>query len=374
MAGELLQFGDFDSDEKIIIKDILENNEHNFYGLLGGVFLPLEEDIGKKIELQLKLRDISHFDCSNISLYIDNFVKEIIDSIKDKKIFHTSFLKKQLAPSISYRLYIFWIIEILKKTGFSINKKTFFDVPNLLAKEIYNVFQDKALTTFFIILKSFGILDYTINPVNEYEQEKEIKILEINKKELISHLHSLGAKLVFSGFIEDTYFDYFDLRLDRVGKRSFRIRKKISKEEKNYFYTIKRKAIQSKEGEPRICYEKEFIIHHFDVFQKVLEAFGLKKIRKKEKQRHGYVLEHTDAKTGEIRKVKFDIDDYEEMPTLLEIECDETEDILHYIKILGLKKNKTLSSGSRGLYRHYGKYEEYKSFYKQSSDGTIIWQ
>jgi len=37
------------------------------------------------------------------------------------------------------------------------------------------------------------------------------------------------------------------LRLDRGGKRSFRIRKKISKEEKNYFYTIKRKAIQSKE-------------------------------------------------------------------------------------------------------------------------------
>jgi len=51
--------------------------------------------------------------------------------------------------------------------------------------------------------------------------------------------------------------------------------------------------------------------------------------------------------------VKFDIDDYEEIPTLLEIECDETEDIFHYIKILGLKKNKTLSSGSRGLYRHY---------------------
>jgi hypothetical protein len=75
----------------------------------------LEADIGAKIELQLKLKDISNFDCSNISLYIESLVQEIIVSIKEKKVFHTTFLRKQLVPSISYRLYIFWILAILRK-------------------------------------------------------------------------------------------------------------------------------------------------------------------------------------------------------------------------------------------------------------------
>ncbi len=373
MVGDFLQFWDFDSDEKSIIKDILANDEHNFYGILGWVFLSLEKDIRKTIELELKLKDISQLDCSNIASYIDIFTKEILEPIKAKKIFHSDFLKTQLQPSISYRLYIYWILAILKKSWFEINKKSFLDVPNPLAKEIFNVFQDKALTTFFIILKSFWVLDYTINPVNEYEKEKEIKILEVDKKKLVSDLHSLWARLIFSWLVEDTYFDYSDLRLDRDGKRSFRIRKKISEDEKKYFYTIKRKTWPVKDGEPRICYEKEFIIHHFDIFQKVLEAFWLKKSRKKEKQRLWYVLNHIDAITGEIRKVKFDIDDYEKIPTLLEIECDYNEDILHYIKTLGLDKNKKLSTWSRWLYRNYEKYDDYKIFYKQEWE-AIIWE
>jgi len=74
-----------------------------------------------------------------------------------------------------------------------------------------------------------------------------------------------------------------------------------------------------------------------------------------------------------VRKIKFDIDTYQGIPNLLEIECDYNSDIVHYIKALNLQKNKTLSSGSRGLFRHYGKYDEYTHYYMEDKEGNIIW-
>jgi len=90
------------------------------------------------------------------------------------------------------------------------------------------------------------VLDYTVNPVNEYEKEKEIKILEVDKDGVMYNLDCLGADRIFCGEVEDVYFDYYDLRLDRQGKRSFRIRRKLSDEKEEYFYTIKRKTTIAK--------------------------------------------------------------------------------------------------------------------------------
>lgn len=373
MIAELLKLWDFDSDEKAIIKDILSQNESNFFWLLGGVFSWVEREIGEKISHELKIKDIARLDCSNIADYIDNLVNDIVSPLQERKIFHSQFIKNNLRPSITYRLYVYWIIQILKKTGFELEKKNFLDVPNELAREIYNIFQDKALTTFFVVLKSFWVLDYTVNPVNEYEKEKEMKILEVDKDGVMYNLDCLGADRIFCGEVEDVYFDYYDLRLDRQGKRSFRIRRKLSDEKEEYFYTIKRKITIAKPWKPRICYEKEFAIHHFDIFEKVLESFWLLKSRKKVKSRCGYTLSHIDEETWDVRKIKFDIDTYQGIPNLLEIECDYNSDIVHYIKALNLQKNKTLSSGSRGLFRHYGKYDEYTHYYMEDKEGNIIW-
>jgi adenylate cyclase class IV len=58
--------------------------------------------------------------------------------------------------------------------------------------------------------------------------EKEIKILEINEKELYANLEKLGAKKTFEGIIHDVYYDFPEgdkLKME-ANNRIFRIRTK----------------------------------------------------------------------------------------------------------------------------------------------------
>jgi adenylate cyclase class IV len=55
--------------------------------------------------------------------------------------------------------------------------------------------------------------------------EKEIKILEINKEELIKKLEGLGATKTFEDKVCDTYYDYANSKMEDK-KRLFRLRTK----------------------------------------------------------------------------------------------------------------------------------------------------
>jgi adenylate cyclase class IV len=55
--------------------------------------------------------------------------------------------------------------------------------------------------------------------------EKEIKILEVNKEELIKKLEELGAIKTFEDTVCDTYYDYANAKMEDK-KRLFRIRTK----------------------------------------------------------------------------------------------------------------------------------------------------
>jgi adenylate cyclase class IV len=70
--------------------------------------------------------------------------------------------------------------------------------------------------------------------------EKEIKILEINKEEIVEKLLAMGAEKTFEGFVHDVYYDFPDdapkNKMEANG-RMFRLRQKGEE----HIYTIKNK-------------------------------------------------------------------------------------------------------------------------------------
>lgn len=187
--------------------------------------------------------------------------------------------------------------------------------------------------------------------------EKEIKILDINPEDIIAKLEWFGAKKTFEGFVHDVYYDFpEDEQANKMedNKRLFRVRKKWE----THMYTIKRKRNKSKEGGEKwvkIADEGEREISDVESFQKVLDKYGMHKIREKKKHRISYQLMH----------LEFDIDDYyiwdnsKIIPPLLEIEASRKEEIDIMIQKLGLQDHEQKTWGSRKLFEYYGQDYDY---------------
>ncbi|NUJ97179.1 CYTH domain-containing protein [Candidatus Gracilibacteria bacterium] len=167
--------------------------------------------------------------------------------------------------------------------------------------------------------------------------EKEIKILEVNKDEIIEKLEKLGAIKTFEGIVHDIYYDYPDQKMDIEG-RTFRVRKKGEE----HLYTIKKKE---KSANMKVAHEHEMCITDVESFTRVLEKYGLQRSREKKKYRISYSL-------GEVH---FDLDIYDEIPPLLEIEAGSYLKIKLFIEKLDLGKHIHKTFGSRGLFKYYGK-------------------
>lgn len=178
--------------------------------------------------------------------------------------------------------------------------------------------------------------------------EKEIKILEVNVLELEKKLLEIWAKKHFEGDIHDIYYDFEWNELDE-NKRLFRLRKKGQEN----IYTIKKK---NKSKNIKEAYEFETNVTDSEGFSESLLSYGMFKSREKKKFRISYSLENW---------VEFDIDKYEWMPALLEIEASSKEEIEKYIKILGLENHKKKKFGSRKLFEYYWK--EYITHKKSSN-------
>ncbi len=201
---------------------------------------------------------------------------------------------------------------------------------------------------------NFGREDLTFN-LKIIMLEKEIKILEIDVEEVTSKLVELGAKKTFEGFIHDVYYDFPDDGKSKMeaNKRMFRVRQKGEE----HIYTIKRKRKKVKKEEGLNAKdEHETAISDVKSFAKVLEKYGMTKMREKKKYRISYNL----------NGVEFDIDDYyiwdskNEIPPLLEIEASGMDEIQEWVKRLGLEEYEQKLFGSRSLFKHYG--QDYSVF------------
>jgi len=183
--------------------------------------------------------------------------------------------------------------------------------------------------------------------------EKEIKILDVDVKNLQKQLEALWAEKTFEWFIHDVYYDFHcedkDILKMEENKRLFRVRQKWD----IHMYTIKRKRNKKSEwGEEwvKIADEGEREITDVESFRKVLDKYWMKETREKKKHRISYSL----------WKMEFDIDDYylwddkNIIPPLLEIEAQTSEEIHEWIEKLGLKDHRQEKWGSRKLFEHYG--------------------
>lgn len=175
--------------------------------------------------------------------------------------------------------------------------------------------------------------------------EKEIKILEINVQEICEKLEKFWAKKTFDGVIHDVYYDFpSDSKKAKMqqNNRMFRVRKKWE----THLYTIKNKRFDVEENEDVIAKdEHEMEISDVESFSSVLEKYGMVKTREKIKHRISYRL--VDA--------EFDIDKYEDIPALLEIEEESQANIDFWLRKLKLTDKKIFLWGSKKLFKHYKK-------------------
>lgn len=170
--------------------------------------------------------------------------------------------------------------------------------------------------------------------------EIEVKVLEVNKKELENKLKEIGAKKRFSDkkVIQENY-DNKELK-----KKNAAIR--VRQLGKDVFITFK----QFKEIRNNIksCKEIEFqVSSDFKTVQDLFRSLGLEKYHRIEKTRTTYVLGTT----------TFDIDTISKpfrIPTYYEIEVKEYKDLDKILKLLGIPKSKVKPWGTKRLLKYYG--------------------
>lgn len=148
-------------------------------------------------------------------------------------------------------------------------------------------------------------------------REKELKILNIEPLKLIPQLEALGASKVFAGKISDQYYDFPQNELDERGY-SIRIR---TINGQSYQLCFKEK-IKDKKVKIREEYEVDLVSRAQGEY--FISGYGLFPTFYKEKLRISYHLDD----------VKFDIDRYDGMKPMLEIEAPKKKMILKWIKKL----------------------------------------
>ncbi len=171
--------------------------------------------------------------------------------------------------------------------------------------------------------------------------EIEVKVLEINKKELERKLKEIGAKRLFSyrKIIQENYEN------SELKKKSAAIR--VRQLGKEVFITFK----QFKEIKNNIkcCREIEFqAVSDFKTIQNIFTFLGLKRYHRIEKTRTTYILGTT----------TFDIDSISKpfkIPCYYEIETKTYKDIDKILKQLDVPKEKVLPWGTKQLLAYYKK-------------------
>ena len=165
--------------------------------------------------------------------------------------------------------------------------------------------------------------------------EIELKILEINKKEVISRIKKLKPKpqKLFEGLVRVKYFDFPDKRIYRK-KNLLRLRQFIPKRKKSYIELVYKICKGVKNG-CKYFDEIEFTLPNgnFQKLSKFFKQLCLKQALYYEKKRTLY----------RYGKTKFEIDEHPRIPVFLEIEGPSPSAIKKAITWLGLGNNEQSS-------------------------------
>ncbi len=159
--------------------------------------------------------------------------------------------------------------------------------------------------------------------------EYEIRVLEVNKEEMMKKLEDLGA--VNKGKFEQKRYVY-DLRPAESGKW---IRLRTNGE----VATLTYKDIVSNTVDG--TKEVEFEVEDFDKANEFLERIGFKNRSYQENERIQYVL----------NGVEIDIDSWPMIPTYMEIEGDSEEQIINTKNVLGIDEDKVTTLNCNDIYK-----------------------
>jgi len=156
-------------------------------------------------------------------------------------------------------------------------------------------------------------------------QEIELKILDIDKKNLIQKLKSKKAVKTYKGLMKIAYFDQEDSRIKKADEL-LRLRD-IGNGKVEITY---KSSPQIKDG-CKVYDELETLSENFDMLCEIFEKAGLKKTMYYEKKRIQY----------EYKNVKFEIDTYPKIPTWVELEVKNPKIIKEILKEFELQNHET---------------------------------
>lgn len=159
--------------------------------------------------------------------------------------------------------------------------------------------------------------------------EYEIRILDVNKEELIKKLEKLGA--IKNGKFNQKRYVY-DLRPVEKGKW-IRLRTNGI----NTTLTYKDIVSNTIDGTKEV----EFKVEDFDKANEFLEKIGFKSRSYQENERIQYIL----------NDVEIDIDSWPMIPTYMEIEGKSEEEVLNMKKILDIDENKVTTLNCDDIYK-----------------------
>ena len=161
--------------------------------------------------------------------------------------------------------------------------------------------------------------------------EYEIRILEINKDEIIKKLEELGATK--KGFYEQKRYVY-DLKPIENGKWiRLRTNGKVT--------TLTYKDIVSNTIDG--TKEVEIEVDDFNKTNEFLEKIGFENRSYQENERISYVL----------NDIEFDIDSWPMIPTYMEIEGKSEEQVLDMVKILDIDESKVTTLNCDDIYKKF---------------------
>ena len=233
--------------------------------------------------------------------------------------------------------------------------KKIWQIEDITKSKVENIlWTNNAVAHLLMLLVNYNLIKLSDNTWNNFEKEKEIKILDVDVDELWDNLvKKWWADKTFEWRVTDTYFDTENKDIEtwtynNWEKSSLRIRHKVPKwaEHWEHYCTIKKKDKKSEDQNVlRDCYEEEFVLFNSIVFYKLLKIIWLNESKRKVKNRVAYALGW----------IKFDFDKYKWIPDLLEIEATSWEIAANYIDHLDLTDNVKLNWWTSSLYKYYGK-------------------
>jgi adenylate cyclase class 2 len=163
--------------------------------------------------------------------------------------------------------------------------------------------------------------------------EYEVRVLEIDAEKVKKKLKSLKATLVEDVFQKRYLYDFNPVNPDKW------IRLRTNGKETTL--TIKDMKSSKIDG----THEMEIIVNDFDTTDKILNELGYKARGIQENKRIKY----------DLNGVEIDIDTWPKIPTYLEIEGKNEEEVYNTLELLGISKDKAITLNTKSIYKEmYG--------------------